>query len=182
MKSIYLLFGVLFLISCSDLKRPEQLNKLEVIDIKLSELKTLKSGVNYDSIQIVVDEITNSEERMKVSFQDDTLSLQLIKKLDEYKRIKPSLVNVLEVGPVLDSSINSNKERVDLLVEDIKNGVGNRAKYDTNISFEEKAIFNLSEFVNYCDSVVNHSFETFHILHQEVLSFVLKLEEQNKEQ
>ena len=165
--------------ACSDFNRPNQLEKIEHLENQLEELKTV---FDYDSMELIVKEIQRVESRLLMYFETDTLQLDLIKKLDNYKRVKPSLLFVLEnKNRVIDTRIQ-RIESLSKLKFDIENGVGRRDKYDQNIQFEKEEMDKYQIFVNYCDSTTSYSFKTFNILQNDVLGFTLRLEEKYKVQ
>lgn len=181
-KLILFFLGFVLLTSCSDLKRPDQKNKLELIRTDLSLLLENDSEYSLDSILIVVNQIEVVEKRIKSNFQYDTLNIEMIKNLDRYKRIHPALSFVIDARQKIDSSLSIRNERIESLSSDIENSVGNRAKYDEFISFERDNVDELLIFINYCDSSSKESFKTFHNLHPIIESFSFKLEKENQEQ
>ena len=182
MKSILLFLGITLLVSCSDLKRPEQRERLESIKTELGLLMDISNDIEIDSISFVMSEIMEVENRIKDNFQYDTLNIKLIESLDSYKRILPSLSFVVNARKTIDSSVAVRMRSLETLLSDIENSVGNRAKYNDFIDFEKDQVEQLSTFVNYCDSSSKESLKTFHNLHSSIESFSFKLKEENQEQ
>lgn len=181
-KLILFFLGFVLLTSCSDLKRPDQKNKLELIRTDLSLLLENDRAFSLDSILMIIDQIEQVEKRIKSNFQYDTLDIEMIENLDSYKRIHPALSFVVDARKKIDSSLSIRKERLESLSSDIENSVGNRAKYDEFIAFEKDNVDELSIFMSYCDSSSKESFKTFHNLHPIIESFSFKLEKENQEQ
>ena len=100
MRSILIFFGIILLTSCSDLKRPEQQNKLELIQADLGLLIDKSGEIPIDSISVIIHTLEIVEARIKDNFQYDTISIDLIESLDSYKRIHPSLMFVLEAKKI----------------------------------------------------------------------------------
>ena len=182
MKSVFILLGVILLISCSDLKRPEQKNKLELVRADLNLLSENSHRVDSDSISIMMSQIDKVEKRIKNYFQYDTLNIKLIERLDSYKRIQPSLMFVLNGRKIIDSCFSVRIKSLESLETDIENSVGNRAMYNEFLDFEKDQVKQLSDFVKLCDSTSEESLKTFHNLHDSIESFSFKLEEENQEQ
>ncbi len=179
MKLIVGFILLFFLGACSDFNRPKQLDKIELLETQLKELKVV---FDSDSMELIVQEINKIESRLQMYFETDTLQLELIKKLDSYKRVKPALMFVLENENRIIDTRNQRLESLSKLRFDIENGVGLRDKYNENIRFEEEEMNKYCVFVNYCDSTTTYSFKTFNTLQNDVRSFSLRLEEKYKVQ
>ena len=182
MRSIFIFLGIILLTSCSDLKRPEQQSKLDLIDADLSLLNDKNDEIPIDSISVKIQKLEEVEARIKDNFQYDTLSIDLVENLDNFKRIQPTLMFVLNAKKRIDTSLSVREKSLESLKADIENSVGNRAKYNEFLTFEKNQVEQLSDFVNYCDSSSKESMKTFHNLHPIIESFSFKLEEENQEQ
>jgi len=178
-KQVILFLAIVLLSACSDLKRPEQLEKIQQLSSELESVQEVSNNFTQENISLTISKLSEVENRMKENFQDDTLNIELIKQLDSYKRIGPALTFVVNANRTIDSSIELRKSKLDNLLSDIENSVGNRAKYDDYIQIETEEIEELKSFVNYCDSATRQSFKTFNNLHPDLEKFSLKLKMKN---
>ena len=175
MKTVTLFLVLVFCYACSDIRRPEQLQKTEAL---LADLKTISEvSKNTDSLRILllIKRIDSLEKRMKLDFKSDTMKFELVNELDKFKQIKPTLIFVANSKRRIDSLIEMRITTIENLHADIKESAGNRAKYDAYIQHESDEIEELKNFVNYCDSARAKSLKTFDTLHIGIEQFVSNL-------
>lgn len=178
MKLIFL-FSALFLFqSCTDWKKPKQLDSVEVLSEKLAELE--QSYSNFGEFSSVLSMVTEVESRLVHHSNGDTLTLEFAKVLDRYSSISPSLLLIEKQIPYIDSIFKIRNNGILSLGQDIENGVGDRSKYDQNIQFEEVSLSELSKLVERCDSILNNARGNFKELNEQVEKYSVELENKTR--
>ena len=160
--------------SCTDWKKPRQIEKIENLQHDLDQLEQYNSDFNKLSELIKV--IEEVELRLIQNSSGDTLALEFAKILDEYGTIRPGLILLQEKQPLIDSLFIIRENGIATLRNDINNGLGMRSNYDDNISFEEESMSNFSIFIMKCDSLMKNSIEKYEILNERVEKYSLELE------
>ena len=178
MKLIFL-FSALFLFqSCTDWKKPKQLDSVEVLNEKLSELE--QSYSNYEEYSNILSKVTEVESRLIQNSNGDTLTLDFAKILERYSSISPDIRLIQKQIPYIDSLFEIRNNGIVSLGLDIENGVGNRSKYDQNIKFEETALEELSALVEHCESILQNAILNYKDLNEQVQEYSLELEKKTR--
>ncbi len=180
-KACIIFLGILFLVACSDIQKPEYLEKIKQLGSEVEAITEISENIDVDSIHLLINQIENVESRIKKNYQDDTLNLLLVEKLDAYKRIHPNLSIVSKLCELMEGAIDLRVSSLEGLKNDIENSAGKRSEYGEYIEQEKTEIGELKRSVNYCDSVTKTSFKTFNTLHPEIEKFSFELELKNKE-
>jgi len=175
------LFSILFIFqSCTDWKKPKQLDKIEFLNKELGELGIIHTS--FSEISPVLIAVSEVEKRMIQNSSGDTLTLGFAEVLDKYSSISPDLKLVKSKLSLIDSLFIIRQSGIESLQQDIERGVGDRSKYNENISFEKNSLEELSTLVLRCDSIMGNSLSIYSKFNGEVLEYSLALEKQNKEQ
>ena len=119
MKWLFYSLIAIILLSCIDFDRSKHLQE---IDSSIKELKQSTSDLNdplFDSIPIVLSEINRLNERLRNYIKQDTLSLEIALKIDEYKSVEANLIQLTEQIPVAKNDIIAVISNLD------KSGYGN---------------------------------------------------------
>ena len=176
---LYFLFSALFLfLSCTDLKKPKQLDRVEALNTKFSELEQLYSNfAEFSDIQLEVSEV---ESRLIEYSTGDTLTFEFAQKIDRYSSISSDLEWIETQIPHIDSLFEIRGNGILTLSHDIENGVGDRSKYDDNIEFENTSMTELSGCIEYCDSMLKNAILNFKELNHQVEEYSLDLEKKTR--
>lgn len=177
MKKISFLFFIVLLSlnSCTDIKKIEQLEKIEVINNSLDSLSQVYTENKIDSVQNMSMSIYGVQNRIKNNYTSDTINFQLGVKMGKHKWMKKKLKVVASDGKILDGEISEAISNLSDLKHDIENGYGEREKYDDHISHEKKKFkqlkFLCDEYVELKDSCLS----IYNNVHDELNAFSMSL-------
>ncbi len=139
MKIISLLFVGILLISCSDLKKPEQLKKASEM---LSDLTTFEKKLKDAAIDSTLENHVMEDSlifKLK-QFEQDTITVDMAKKMNRFKRLHETLPIARELQQQIFESIVAMKEDLEALKKDISEGNGRRDRYDDYLNKEQEKI------------------------------------------
>ena len=123
------------LLSCSDLNRPDQLERLAEGQAVLDSVGRILSEVNDDELfeaKIAADGV-----KAKIDALDlDTIDYAFAVQLDRFNRMGEGSAEVLELTKILKEDVSLEKDALKKLSSDIELGSGKREMYDTYIQFE----------------------------------------------
>lgn len=139
MRKVFL-FVFLFLFSCSDLDQEGQLSKMEALQSTLSNSSDKFKQIYVDSLYEMGNRSSELERSVKQHYFSDTVDMALGKRMDDYKRMRRMLKPLGNAGSRLKKSYTEEKKQLLLLQSDIKNGFGERNRYDEFIAFEAQKI------------------------------------------
>lgn len=168
------------ILSCSDLDRPNQLEEIDTLDVRLDsmyqELAAIDTAVVLEMIASKI-LVGNKLDALNA----DTIAYNLGLQLDQYKLMGNYSDFLAEHIAQLSSSIGEEISALDVLRGDIENGSGRRDKYDQYISFEKEKIDTLnSRFEQYMD-MFDQALMIYNDLHADLIE-QLDVLELNREQ
>ena len=180
----WLFYILIFLITsgCIDFDRSKY---KEEIDVSIEELNQSSSTLNqsfFDSIPIVLSEIKSVTNKIRTFIKQDTFSLEIALKIDEFKRIEAELIHIFQQIPVTKKDIKTVIADLKNLKKDITNNSGDRVGYGANLMLEKSNKKVLVEAVERYSSNCIKAYETFHSIHPSILEYTIQLELRNKEQ
>lgn len=135
MKFVSLFFLFVLLISCSDLKKPDQLARAESIVKDLTDLEAELNSFALDSIE------SQSEENARIisalkEFETDTISIAIAKKMNQFQRLHETIPVALELRKQIQETAIEMRADLVKLKGDISAGNGKRDRYDTFLNKE----------------------------------------------
>ena len=133
-----LFFIVLLLISCSDLRKEDQLAKLKTLQDKLRTSQNKFQAAFIDSLHVMTTISSDLERSLKQNYTSDTVDIALGKRVDDYKRMRRMFGSLGNFGSKLKRAYAEQEKQLQSLFLDIENGYGERNKYDTYIDLERK--------------------------------------------
>ena len=133
-----LFFIVLLLISCSDLRKEDQLVKLKMFQDKLRTSQNEFKAAFIDSLHEMTQVSSDLERNLKQNYTSDTVDVALGKRVDDYKRMRRMFGPLGNLGSKLKRAYVEQEKQLQSLFLDIENGYGERNKYDTYIDLERK--------------------------------------------
>ena len=131
-------FIVLLLISCSDLRKKDQLVKLKMFQDKLRTSQNEFKAAFIDSLHEMTQVSSDLERSLKQNYTSDTVDIALGKRVDDYKRMRRMFGSLGNFGSKLKRAYAEQEKQLQSLFLDIENGYGERNKYDTYIDLERK--------------------------------------------
>tara|TARA_B100001057_G_scaffold251487_1_gene251747 strand:- start:9000 stop:9539 length:540 start_codon:yes stop_codon:yes gene_type:complete len=174
-----LFFVVLFLMSCSDLKREEQLVKLNTLQTELIESQNEFQNVYIDSLHVITMASSDLERKLKQNYKSDTIDVALGKRIDDYKRMRRMFGPLGSFGSKLKRAYKEQEGQLKTLQTDIENGFGERNKYDQYLELEKeknKQVFDLlQEYLR----IKKEAFEIYDLQHPWLSDFVVQLTSNN---
>ncbi|OFZ56775.1 MAG: hypothetical protein A3D92_12735 [Bacteroidetes bacterium RIFCSPHIGHO2_02_FULL_44_7] len=141
-----LFFG---LVACSDLQRPEQLNKIAGLVEMLDGAESSLENISVDKLQ----GIFHASEAVKAKIlaeMPDSLDLDRAIRLDRFREAGDAALLLSVEREELRKIIPDYRKALDKLKQDIENGNGQKHKYDEYIDFEEKKVKDFSARVDDC--------------------------------
>ena len=133
-----LFFIALLLISCSDLRKEDQLAKLKMLQDKLYASQNEFQDAFIDSLHLMTMASSDLERNLKQNYESDTVDVVLGKRVDDYKRMRRMFGPLGDFGSKLKRAYSEQEKQLQSLFLDIENGYGERNKYDTYIDMERE--------------------------------------------
>ena len=166
---------VLLLVSCSDLKKEDQLAKLKTLQEKLLESQNEFQAAVIDTLHRMTNTSSNLERTLKQNYTSDAIDVVLGKRVDDYKRMRRMFGPLGNLGSKLRRSYTEQEKQLKSLLFDIENGYGERNKYDTYIDMEsgknEQVFVLLQEYIQ----LKKAAFEIYEAQHLWLSNFILQL-------
>jgi hypothetical protein len=171
----FLLSLSMFIVSCSDLKKDEQLKRISKLEngLALIEKNRLKNEIDtLTELKIATNAV---EIRIKNYLVLDTIDLVLGKKMDAYKIMRRSLKPLGKQNVQLKQAIREEQKSLRDLKTDIENGSGSRDKYESYILFEKNKINQLQTLLEEYLRQKQETLTTYRKLHPELNQLSLDL-------
>ncbi|MEY3237171.1 MAG: hypothetical protein RI883_1272 [Bacteroidota bacterium] len=179
MKYHFILCVLIVLYSCTDLKKGEQIQSIQEMNVTIDSIQTVLLENDYSTISDFASNANNTDSRIKMNYESDTLDLTFAKKLDSYNTMRKSFGILSIVFLQLSSDVKSEKITLQKLKLDIENGNGERDKYATFIQFENEKVSKLKTLLSDYISLRETTTNTYNKLHDEINSFSLSLSNNN---
>lgn len=168
------------LISCADVRKPEQLQSIADMQADVDSLRGVLKANPMDSGFILHTETEAVERRIKNNFYTDTVNMAVARKMDAFKvmrrKLKPltyDFNNLMKGIAQMDTSLAELKT-------DIENGDNERDRYDEFILFEQGKVHQLDVI---CQDYVKSRTEVMKVyydLYDDLNKFSLELAEKAK--
>ncbi len=171
MKYIVILSSFLALISCSDLKKNEQIQAITKMEATLDSIQTVLKANEVDTIAGLSTAANVIETRIKNNYKTDTIDMELGRKMDAYKIMRRSFRPLGDAYYRVQEGTSEEKLTLANLKKDIENGDGDRAKYDEYVKFEEEKVNQLRILLDDYIQQKTKTMNTFHELHEELEAF-----------
>lgn len=172
---LILTLGLLGFSACSDVKRGEQLAKINQLNASLDSIKLLVESNPLDSANLYAQISHDVELRIKNNYFADTINMVLGKKMDAYKVMRRKWAPLGYDYRNLLQGVKETKESLRQLKHDIENGDGDRSKYDEFLSFETEKVNQLKALAEQYIDTRRETYDTFHTLHEELNQFSIEL-------
>ena len=179
-------FGILlvifsFLFSCSDIEKDRQVKKINGLTKSVEKLKIALTQYKISNVPEKKLAVYTVIKRIKSYYFTDTIDYQFAKKMNSYKVVKKSLMNLDSDYEKIRLALREEKIALRKLKSDVLNGFGQREKYDEYISFEKnktkKIKILLDEYI-YKKKEFTIAFDS---LHPVLNDYSLRLEEKFKD-
>ena len=179
-------FGILlvifsFLFSCSDIEKDRQVKKINGLTKSVEKLKIALTQNKISNVPEKKLAVYTVIKRIKSYYFTDTIDYQFAKKMNSYKVVKKSLMNLDSDYEKIRIALREEKIALRKLKSDVLNGFGQREKYDEYISFEKnktKKIKSLLDEYIYKKKEFTIAFDS---LHPVLNDYSIRLEEKFKD-
>jgi hypothetical protein len=171
----FLLSLSMFIVSCSDLKKDEQLKRISKLENGLALIEKDRLNNEIDTLTALKIATNAVEIRIKNYLVLDTIDLVLGKKMDAYKIMRRSLKPLGKQNIQLKQAIREEQKSLKDLKTDIENGSGSRDKYESYILFEKNKINQLQTLLDEYLIKKQEMLETYRKLHPELNQLSLDL-------
>jgi hypothetical protein len=140
MKFIVLSILPFLYVSCSDMKKVEQLEQIEMLQSSLDSLETqwnTNEATQIDSLENLsfskIDSIGNL-------YNGQEIELVVASKIDLFKQSNHDFKELKKIHEFYPVVLKEKQKSLKLLKKDIEKGSGRREKYDEYIDFEQKEL------------------------------------------
>ena len=175
-----LFFIVLLLISCSDLRKEDQLAKLKTLQDKLRTSQNKFQAAFIDSLHVMTTTSSDLERSLKQNYTSDTVDIALGKRVDDYKRMRRMFGSLGNFGSKLKRAYAEQEKQLQSLFLDIENGYGERNKYDTYIDLERKKNEQVFVLLQEYLLLKKDALEIYEAQHLWLSDFVFQLKSKNE--
>jgi len=170
------LFSLIFcFISCVDLSKNKQITELSNLTKKVDTIQQEFELLKKDTISEIIYAMNETSEKIKTNIGDDSISVQIARALDQYKKIYRKLTSIEAYDEKFLFGSQDIKNRIEKLTTDIKKGSGDREKYNQFIAFEKSKVLELEKLIKDVKKLQNESIETFQKIHPGISSFADQL-------
>lgn len=181
MKQIAVLFLlVVFVTACSDLKKSDQIDRVDQLCNSIDSIEVVLLSNEIDSLQkmqVLADSVI---ERISKNYKSDTVSLAFGKKMDAYKQMVLSLPIVIDDQITLNENISILRTSLLDLKDDIVAANGKRNQYNEYLSFESEKLDSVrikaKEYMEMRNQLIAH----FKQIHSEMYEYSIFLVEKNQ--
>jgi hypothetical protein len=175
MKQLIFFSVFIALVSCSDLKKNDQLKAITSMEQTLDSVSTVLKVNLIDTISGLSIAAEVVEKRIKMYYNADTIDMEFGKKMDAYKMTRKSFPPLGNAYYKIEKGVVEEKETLKNLKGDIENGDGDRQKYEEFISFEQAKVSQLEILLKDYVEQKTKSLNTFNSLHPELEAFSMGL-------
>ena len=176
MLRVSILFSfILFLVSCVDLSKKNQLTELTQLSKRVDSIQQEFELLKKDTISEIIYSMNQTSDKIKTNIGDDTLSLQIARKLDSYKKVYRKLTSIEAYDEKFLFGSQDIKNSIEKLSNDITKGNGDREKYDQFLTFERSKVIELEKLLSNVKKLQSESIETFQKIHPAISSFADQL-------
>ena len=145
----FIFFIFLFsLVACHDVAKKQQLEELSILDKRVDHIQREYENLKKDTVSEIIYTMKELKYRVKFDIEEDTLSMPMAKDLDAYNRIYKKLNLVETYGEKILFGSQKVKNSLTNLINDIKNGDGERDNYDKFLAFEADKVDNLQQILD----------------------------------
>lgn len=171
MRLLISIFVVSLLFACKDEQKTKH---LEEINSMVQDLDSLSKVANDTSGRVPYNvnmSVQNTILRVKNNYLPDTINYAVAQMMNDYKEIRKAVMSNSGNLAKVKQSIPEVQQKVEDLKHDIKNGVGEREKYQEYINFEKKKIADIEEVLDYYLKTKTKFYNRYDSLHPIVSNF-----------
>jgi len=124
------------LLGCADLKKTEQLERIDAIESDIARVESILEEIESLKPDEKIRAYEKKVERLK-GLESDTISVDEAKSINKLQTLKANLESLQNYRLVGETETSSTRKRIEQLRSDIEKGSGRRDKYDDYLKDEE---------------------------------------------
>lgn len=147
--------------SCSDLRKGEQLRKIQVFQTSLDSISNMWDSselVTIDSLSLLC---TSKIDSIGKLYSDQKIDMNLATRLDEFKQCNQELLELKKMHSFFPKLLVEKNKALKKLKEDINKGKGRRDKYDEFIDFEGDELATIVEQFDLYKKIKENSIKNY---------------------
>lgn len=165
----------LLLVSCVDLKKTDQLAKIDAMSKTVDSIEVVFNEHKLDTLAVISNNAFGVENRIKQNYVSDTINMEFGRKMDRFKIMRKNFPSLGKGMSSIKRGLEQERGDLKKLRDDIENGNGEREKYDEFVTFEQKKVDQLRALLTeYVDTKVV-AIETYNELYDELNDFSMSL-------
>ncbi|MFM8596771.1 MAG: hypothetical protein ACKOBN_06740 [Flavobacteriales bacterium] len=143
-KLLFVLTFFSLLAACSDLEKEQQIKRVQQAQKQLDQLTLQLQDPRIQDISTYKVNTIQAELKIKQNLYLDTIDLALAKQLDAFKIMRRSIKPLMKQYQKVSAGIREERGVLKLLKQDIKQGRGERQRYNEFIQFEQNKVAQLA--------------------------------------
>jgi|GEM_PF-5836972 len=171
----FLVLTVGLLVACHDVKKQQQLEDVAALLSEMDSMQRVYNTHYTDTLPALLDRVRDVEREIKRGYGNDTIDLDMGRKLEAYRFISRNIGPVQELGS--EYSERAAEERTDLLQlqKDIRAGSGDRSRYDNYIRLEKNKVTQLRVMLGDWFDTQQQCLANYRDYHVEMQAYALRL-------
>lgn len=137
------------LIGCKDQQKEKYLTQLNDLQITLDCIDSSATNINTLRIDSITQNVNKTLKKIKLNYNQDTISLSFAEKIESYKEISPALSTNSGNLAKVKMALPEIQKKIEDLQHDIDNGVNNREKYPDFVTFEKGKVEKIKKIMDY---------------------------------
>lgn len=175
MKYALIILGLLVFSSCLDISKQQHLDQLSTLEKRVDSIQVEFEQLKKDTIEEVIYTMKETNIKIKDNIGDDTIDIEMAKKLEEYGKIFRQLTAIESYNNKILFGSQDIKNTVGKLYRDIESGNGERVNYKKFVKFETKKVKELQNLLTDLERIQRDNIQAFKQVHPEIEKFVSSL-------
>lgn len=172
---IFLSLSLLLAVSCQDVRKKTQLEKLTALESEVYDLQKEFEEKKVDTIGRLSGEVMDVEFRIRNFYVSDTINRDLGVKINAYKSIRKRIKPLVKMYAQIQGGCHEEIKSLAQLKKDIESGAGEKERYDEYLEFEQKKVDQLKAVFEEALKEQQSILETFEKYHAELKAFSMTL-------
>jgi hypothetical protein len=161
--------------SCLDISKQQHLDQLSTLEKRVDSIQVEFEQLKKDTIEEVIYTMKETNIKIKDNIGDDTIDIEMAKKLEEYGKIFRQLTAIESYNNKILFGSQDIKNTVGKLYRDIESGNGERVNYEKFVKFETKKVKELQNLLTDLERIQRDNIQAFKQVHPEIEKFVSSL-------
>lgn len=144
-RNFLVILSLLFLVACSDLKKGEQLKKVQELQTSLDSIKNSWNEADIKTIDSISAICHTTIDSISLLYDDRYVPMSLAIKLDQFKQCNQGMDELKRVHAFFPTLLVDKMQALEKLKKDIQEGKGRREKYDEYLDFEKNELITIDK-------------------------------------